>query len=272
MKTKTIIKAIQEGDVLGLNKLKPLDWDFDYEAFTKDYLNHDYYYAFGMYHEEQIIGTGNLFLKGKVAWLANIIISEKYRRKGLGFEMTKYLRDFAKAKACETQLLIATALGEPVYKKLGFESMTQYLCFDTERSYTYQAEDSIRKILDSDLEALSCLDQKVNNEDRSHLIRKFYKTGFASFNEENELLGFYLPDFARGLVLAVNEEVGIALLKLKHAEKGRRSLIPVENEAGIRFFKNNGFKEGQPCARMFYGKKNQWQPNMVFSYGGGYCG
>ena len=267
-----MIRPINNADILGLNELLPKEWSFDFEFFLTDYGKEDYFHAFVMVQDEKVIGTGNVFLKDKVGWLANIIIDKEFRGNGLGLEMTKFLVDFLTSKGCETQLLIATELGEPVYEKLGFKKQTEYRSFDTVTKYSVSRSSPMRKLEDSDLENLFKLDKEINGENREHFIEKYYKTGLGYFNANKELLGFFLPDFGRGLVLAKDKKVGIELIKFKHAKKGQKTLLPVENEEGVRFFENNGFKKGEKCSRMIFGKENSWSPEFIYSYGGGYCG
>lgn len=266
-----MIRELKISDISGLNILPPVDWKFDYEDFLKDFVGEDYFYAFVMIQEEKIIGTGNVFLKNKIGWLANIIVAENFRGQGLGYKMTKFLVDFLNNKGCETQLLIATELGEPVYKKIGFEKMIDYQCFDTKLEKDFNNTNSIRKLTELDLENLYKLDTEANGEDRTHLIDKFYKTGLGYFCD-SELLGFYLPDFGRGLVLSRDKQAGIDLLKLKHAKEGKRTLLPVENKEGIEFFEKNGFKKGYKCSKMILGENYKWNPQYIYSYGSGYCG
>jgi hypothetical protein len=186
--------------------------------------------------------------------------------------MTEFLVGFLKSKGCETQLLIATELGEPVYKKVGFKKVTDYQCFDTEIDTNFNYTNSIREIEYSDLENLYKLDKDANGEDRKHFIDKYYKTGLGYFNNEKELLGFYLPDFGRGLVISIDKKAGIELLRLKHSKKGARTLLPIGNQDGIDFLEKNGLKKGEKCSRMILGKINNWNPKYIYSYGSGYCG
>lgn len=267
-----MIRALQASDIPGLNKLKPVDWDFDFEAFTSKYFNDDFYYAFVLIKENSIVGTGNVFLKGKVAWLANIIIDEKHRGQGLGFEMTEFLVQFIKAKGGETQILIATKLGESVYKKVGFKKISEYKCFDIKLDAPTTTSESIRNLLPSDLEDVYSLDNEVNGEDRRHLLDKYYKTGLGYFDTGNKLLGIYLPDFAQGLILAKSDMVGLEFLKIKHSKIGQRTLIPIENKAGVGFLESFGDRVGTAASRMILGAENNWKPKFIYSYGGGYCG
>jgi len=267
-----MIRKLREIEITGLNKMPPLEWSFDLEAFLRDFIHEDYFFAFNKIQDNRIIGTGNVLVKDKTGWLANIIVDKNYRRKGLGFEMTKFLVDFLKEKGCETQLLIATELGEPVYNKIGFKKLTDYQSFDSVEESDVTACDSIRLLETSDLESIYKLDQETNGENRTHLIDKFYHNGVGYFSNEKELLGFYLPNFGRGLVLARDELAGIELLKIKHSKKGKRTLIPIENQRGIDFLENMKLEKGVKSSKMILGKENNWKPNFIYSYASGYCG
>ncbi|WP_299801312.1 GNAT family N-acetyltransferase [uncultured Maribacter sp.] len=267
-----MIKKIKKSDIKELNHLPPQEWQIDYETFLKEFIDEDFFHAFIQIQDNKIVGTGNILLKGKVGWLGNIIVDKNCRGKGLGYEMTKFLVDFLDKKGCETQLLIATELGESVYKKLGFKKLTEYQSFDSTVDNDFNLSDSIQKLELSDLKNVYKLDLETNMEDRAHLIDKFYNNGFGFFNDDNQLLGFYLPEFGRGLVISKNKQAGIELLKLKHSKKGKRTLLPIENQSGIQLLEEMGLNEGEKSARMVLGEVNKWVPNNIYSYGSGYCG
>jgi len=267
-----MIREVKKSEIEGLNNLPPADWKFDYETLLHEFINDDFFYAFIQIRDGKIVGTGNVFLKEKIGWLANIMVDKNYRGKGLGYEMTKFLVDFLANKKCETQLLIATDLGEAVYRKVGFRKLTEYQCFDSEVEVDYSYTSSIRELKKSDLDSVYNLDQDANGENRMHLIDKYYENGLGYFNSDNELLGFYLPEFGRGLVLCRDEQAGVELLKLKHSKKGKRTLLPIENQNGINLLENCGLKKGDKCSRMILGKENKWNPKYIYSYGSGYCG
>jgi len=267
-----MIRELKESEIKGLNNLPPADWEFDYETFVKNFFAEDFYHAFIIIQDERIVGTGNVIQKEKVGWLANIIVHEDYRGKGLGYKMTKFLVDFLNDKGCETQLLIATKLGEIVYKKVGFRKISEYQCFDSKVDKDFNYSNSFRELKNSDLESIYKLDSEANGENRTHLIDKFFRNGFGFFNNDNKLLGFFLPDFGQGLVLSRDNQAGIELLRLKHSKKGKRTLLPIENQDGINFLERIGLRKGEKSSRMILGKENKWNPKYIYSYGGGYCG
>lgn len=267
-----MIRPLRGSDIVGLNGLPPDDWRFDYEGFLRRFLLDKFFYAFVQEENGVVVGTGNVLLRGKVGWLANIIVAENNMGKGLGTEMTNYLVKFLREKGSKTQLLIATRSGESIYKKQGFTKISAYQSFDTITAYHFTKNKSIRLISKLDLQELHKLDFDANGEDRSHLINRFYDNGFGYFSSEGKLLGAYLPDFGRGLVLSRSQEAGRELLKLKHSESGRRTLVPIENQSAIKYLESIALKKGEQSSRMILGKGVAWNPKFIYSYGSGYCG
>ena len=267
-----MIRKLKKTDIEGLNKLPPIDWNFDYELFLDDFLRDDFFHAFVLIQHEKIVGTGNVLIKNNIGWLANIIVNGEYRGKGLGYKMTKFLVEFLEDNHCETKLLIATELGKPVYQKLGFREVTEYLCFDSVADTKYTVPNAVRELTNSDLESVYKLDREANGENRKHLIDKFYNHGLGYFSDNDELLGCFLPNFGRGLILSRHSQAGIELLRIKHSKKGKRTLLPVENQNAIDALIMSGFKRGNKCSKMILGKENTWNPEYIYSYGSGYCG
>jgi len=267
-----MIRILKSNDISGLNRLPPQEWHFDYEDFLYDFINEDFFHAFVMIQGNEIVGTGNALLKNNMAWLANILVDEKFRGQGFGSQMTQFLVDFLASKGATTQLLIATELGEPIYRKIGFQKVTTYHCFDTMEAYEYQFPKAIRPITAADYSNIIELDRHINGESRAHLLRKFMRGGWGYYQSENQIIGCYLPHFGRGLVIATDKKAGLELLALKHAQKGQRTLLPIENQAGIDFLTAKGFTTGYHCSRMVLGEKPTWQPTHIYSYGSGYCG
>ena len=267
-----MIRPIKPFDIPGLNRLSPPEWNMDYEAFLRGFLNDPFFHGFISVKDGKPVSTGNVLIKDGVGWLANIIVDKDYRNQGLGYQMTLFLLDILDQHQCTTKLLLATELGAYVYKKLGFIKTTDYRGFTSLTDQPLKIPNGVRKLLDSDLSKVHQLDLTINGENRIHLLSRFYQDGFGYFNTKNELVGCYLPNFGRGLVLSNDSKIGIELLKIKHAKKGQKTLIPLENKVGIDFFVNGNFEEDVTTARMVLGKENDWKPTSIYSYASGYCG
>lgn len=267
-----MILPLDESHIDGLNALPPLDWDFDYEAFLRDFRQESYFHAFCHVLDGNVVSTGNIFTNDQAAWLANILVDQQYRRKGIGRDITQHLVDFIKAKGVKTQILIAAVLGASVYKKIGFRTVSEYMCFESTVDRAYTPPSNIRQLNDNELTSLLRLDLLTNGEDRIDLIQRYYKEGYGYFTDDHQLLGAYLPRFSRGLVIAKNPVAGRELLTLKHAKKGGRSLLPAQNHIGIEKLESLNLAKGTNLTRMIYGEDINWNPEFIYSYGSGYCG
>lgn len=267
-----MIRALTAADIPGLNQLPPADWKADYESFLKGYFQEDFFKAFVLIHEGRIVGTGNAFIKNQLGWLANIIVLEEYRGRGLGYQMTQHLIDYIREQGCTTQLLIATSFGEPVYRKAGFQKITTYQRFDSEHALDLEPSPFVRPLTARDWDQVYALDELANGEPRRHLLKKHHGTGLGYFHSNGALLGFYLPDFGRGLVLAKDEAAGTALIQVKHAQKGTRTYLPIDNQTGVTALEKLGIKKGGTSCKMVLGECNSWNPQYIYSYGSGYCG
>lgn len=74
-----------------------------------------------------VLETGGM---AGVYWVGTLA---QHRRKGLGAAMTAHAVHAARARGCRTACLQASAMGHPVYLRLGFADRHTYLCFDHPR-------------------------------------------------------------------------------------------------------------------------------------------
>lgn len=78
------------------------------------------------------IGVGTTIRHEDTAWLACIIVHPDHRNKGLGKLITEHLINSLDRNLYQSIYLIATELGYPVYKKLGFELEKEYVHLKSE--------------------------------------------------------------------------------------------------------------------------------------------
>jgi GNAT superfamily N-acetyltransferase len=265
------IRHLQSDDIPLVKDLPPEDWQFNYRQFLQLHFGQPYFYAVVYIISGKIVGTGNAIINGSIGWLANIIVSEKYRNQGIGTTITRHLMEYLAAKNCSTQLLIATDSGEPIYQKLGFIKHSTYRFFRSETPLQAPDDPHLLKLKKSNLPEILKMDRKILGDDRAYLITRCYKDGWI-YKENNKIIGYYLPNMGRGAVVAREKDVGLLLLQLKHSERNRRTAIPKENQAAINYLLNNSFDYFNNCARMSIGEEIAWQPDCIFSYSHGYCG
>jgi GNAT superfamily N-acetyltransferase len=261
------IKNIIQNDFAEISHLQPEGWS-NILPYYNFYVNSNFCHAVKITQNNKILGVGAAIMHEHTAWLGHIIVHTDHRNKGLGKMITQSLIDFLYPKQIKTILLIATTLGEPVYRRLGFEKETEYINFKQEKNLTLLSEGMAfskayeKQILD--------LDQKVSGELRSRLLSPHLEHAKLII-ENNCVHGFYLPTLGEGCIIAESEEAGIKLLGIKHTAP-KKTAMPINNKAGCEFLLRNGFTEAFRGSRMWLGKKISSQPENNYSRIGGNLG
>lgn len=220
--------------------------------------------------EGKVVGIGTAIIHGYTAWLAHIIVSPNHRNAGIGSAITKALIDLCQRNSCRTLLLIATALGEPVYKKFGFEAETSYIFFDYGNSFTHQDSPQVFTFQKKYGEALFKLDRSVSGEDRKKLLYEHLDHALL-FVEKELLEGFYVPTLGEGLIISDSPAAGLALMKLR-ATSTKKFCVPMLNENALNFLSQHGFSEYRRASRMILGEKVKWDGSKIYSRIGGNLG
>lgn len=118
--------SFTKDDLQKIPSMQPEDWSDIGPSWQFD-CDSDFCFPVKAMMGNEMVGIGNAIIYGNTAWLAHIIVHKQYRNNGIGSAVTKALIDLVCKTSCDTILLIATALGEPVYKKLGFDIQTKYV-------------------------------------------------------------------------------------------------------------------------------------------------
>lgn len=219
-----------------------------------------------------IVGLGCAIHQGATGWLAHIIVAADARRRGLGTLITQSLMDTLRDWNCPTQLLIATADGEPLYRNLGFEVTGHYLFMTGPRTRPESWNRVlIRKGQASDLPSILELDHQATGEDRRQMLCSSPTTGWIA-EQEGTVTGFCLPDLGEGPVIATDADSGKALLHSKHATSVIKAVFPESNVAARHFFEASGFRVERKAARMVFGGSDPVRPSMIFARIGGHVG
>jgi len=267
--TRPEIERFTSHDLPAVAGLQPDGWP-DIFPSIEYYCKSDFCFPLKASLEGKIVGIGTAIIHGYTAWLAHIIVSPNHRNAGIGSVITKALIDLCQKHSCGTLLLIATALGEPVYKKFGFEVETKYLFFDHGISPTGEASPEIFGFQKRHEEALFELDRFVSGEDRKKLLRE-HLNNTVVFVEKNLLKGFYMPTLGDGLIIAESPAAGLALMKLR-ATSTKKFCVPMLNENALNFLSQHGFIEYRQASRMILGEKMIWYGSKVYSRIGGNLG
>ncbi|MBK9105678.1 MAG: GNAT family N-acetyltransferase [Saprospiraceae bacterium] len=261
---------LTHADVNLITELLPPGWDTALPSISF-YTTSDFCFPMKLTVGNIIVGTGTAIIHNDVAWLAHIIVHPDHRNQGIGQAITKALIEIANTKCCTTIYLLATELGEPVYKKVGFETEAEYLFFKSERPV--QSADQDEHILpysNDYLDQIAILDQQVSGEDRMFHLKEHLTDGFV-FVIDDHLEGYYLPTLGDGLIIAATTAAGLSLMKFRLATKDF-AVFPADNKSAEALLRQYPFTEVRRQKRMRLGINRHWEPSMIYNRIGGNLG
>ncbi len=257
-------------DLIHVSTLQPEGW-YDIQPIHAFYTSVDFCFPLKLVIDGRMAGIGTGIVHGDVAWLGHIIVHPDFRNRGLGGIITKALVENMHAMHCKTIYLIATELGEPVYKKLGFETETEYVFFkDLRKNIDWSASPEVVPYNPSHKDQIAAIDKMVSSEDRMFHLERFLATGFVHVTE-NLVDGFYLPDFGDGLILATRLNAGLDLMRLRLAAKDNAS-FPIDNISALNFMQENNFVEFRKAKRMRLGEERKINLQFIYNRIGGNIG
>ena len=259
------ILPFQAANLNELSSLQPPDWPDLKLSFQYYLLNISFCSPIKIAVNNQLIGVGTTILHNDVAWLAHIVVHPDFRNQGIGRIITTTLIESLKKYSCKTISLVATDLSKPVYEKIGFEIVGEYVFLkNDEQERGLEISDNIKKTEQKFFNSVLQLDSNVSGEDRSNQLIQYLSNSFI-YCEKNNVEGFYLPELGDGLIIAENLAAGIELMKLRNKTHNIASLSN-ENEMALKFLKKNKFKEFRTAKRMSMGTGINWEPKMIYLF------
>jgi ribosomal protein S18 acetylase RimI-like enzyme len=212
------------------------------------------------------VAAGAVF--GGTGWIGGVAVVPAHRRIGLGGALTEAIVEFLEGRGLATVLLHATALGRPVYERLGFVPETPYRTLSGPTLPRGPREAPVRAGQAADLEAVLALDLAATGEDRRRLLTALWPTGGLVATTDGRPLGYHLPSPWRtgGATIAADPGTGLALLDAVRAAAGDEVAIsvPTGNTAAVEALEAAGFSEVYRTIRMYRGPRVPWDPAALF--------
>jgi len=258
-------------DIPGIRRLQPKGWN-DITLNFMEYCLQPICMPVKVIDQNTIVGLGTAILHERSAWLAHIIVDESYRGRGIGNQIVTYLVDLATKNGSLSINLIATDLGVPVYKKVGFTTVTCYQSLKRTGEWSDNFSGSHLKVaMPVHYKQILALDQEITGENRRKLIEG-HLTRAVIFEKNKSVEGYYFSQLGQGPIYAATDSAGLALMGLKYSTVDT-AVLPLDNTIGIDFLIKNGFERQDTTAiRMAYGEEIYWKPHHVFSRIGGNYG
>jgi GNAT superfamily N-acetyltransferase len=256
-------ETIVSTDIAQLVKLQPEGWRDIIPKF-EDYLNQKFCFPIKLIENQEIIAIGSVIVHQDVAWLGHIIVHPNHRKKGYGKLMTQQLIETAKAENCTSIQLIATDLGAPVYKSIGFITDTEYLFFKDVNIPAHQvANPHISSYNAIYKDQMLALDSLVSGENRACELENHLAPSYL-YVIDGSLAGYYLPTFGEGLIIAIHPTVGKELTEF-HLQTKTTVVIPKENIAAQAFLQEHQYQPYASAKRMYIGREIAVKFECIFN-------
>ena len=264
------VQPLNAEDLNFVRELQPPDWS-NIVPIHEYYLNSKFCYPVKIIIDKKIVGIGTTVIHHDAAWLAHIIVNPEYRNHGIGRFITAKLIEIAGSNNKETIYLLATELGAPVYKKLGFETEIEYAFYNGGSIDSgWESHPNIQPYTSQYKNQVFALDTLSTGENRAIRLEEHIENSLLYINN-NKVEGFYMPGFGEGLIIACTTISGISLMKLRLI-KNSLAVLPRNNKPAVDFLLQNGFKEFRKAERMRLGKPRSWQPGNFYNRVSGQIG
>jgi len=124
--------------------------------------------------DEHAVGTTTTCVLGQVAWIAMVLVDVNSRGKGVGTALLKHSIGYLKQRKVETIRLDATALGQPIYEKLGFVSEYELARFEGIAPRAAPVA-SVTKAAPNVFAAIIDFDTRTTGRDRGRMLHRLFE-------------------------------------------------------------------------------------------------
>lgn len=220
-------------------------------------------------------GTATTFVYSpELAWIGMVLVHPEQRRRGIGNALLLRCVGYLQGRGVRCIKLDATALGQPVYERLGFQS--EWSLTRWERSGPPETFPSdgwsvrLRHWREGDAGDVDRLDTAVFGVSRKRLLRELAKQSCAAQvveSEAGEPLGYGLMRagaraYYLGPIVARTSEVPFPLIEALLTRCGAAAEtkvfwdIPDQNLAAVAWARAHGFTPQRSLTRMYLGQNS----------------
>jgi predicted N-acetyltransferase YhbS len=274
MTTLALLRPMTEADVNpATDLLRRGQWG-ERDAFFRYAIRQPFVRPVLAERDGQIVGTGVASAHGAVGWIGTIFVAESERGQGLGRALTEATMADLRDLGCETQVLVATDLGRPIYERLGFATRTFYRTFELEGRISADGEtpdDGIRRFSAADLDDAAALDAQATGEERRGVLAAMtdVEGGLVLRSPGGMLEGFVLrAPWGGGATVAASLAAALRLLDARRLRAGPDRLVrvgtPLENAAGMKALEAAGWRPTWTARRMELGPLVPWRPDCLW--------
>ena len=228
--------------------------------------------------EGRPVGTVAAFAFGSIGWIAMVLVDKPARHRGIGTRLVEDALDYLDARGVRTVRLDATALGRPIYERLGFVAEYELVRMQGVAA-SPDSDSNVHALLPERLADVLELDRKVSATKRARLLESLHREApdaMRIFVADQDILGYMtIRRGARatqiGPGVALTEEAGRALIEdalSRCREKPIFVDVPVENIAAVTCVESHGLVVQRPFIRMRRGDPVDDDPTRLWASSG----
>ncbi len=205
----------------------------------------------------RIVGTGScIAYAGGTGWIGLITVLPEFRGKGLGRALTEWGIGALREKVTKTVVLAASAMGRPIYEKLGFEVVGEYLTM-AGHGLTHPPRDArLRPMFSHDWPEIEALDLSATGEQRGELLKSM-PTGYVLVGNDGRFTGFHIAaPWGGGGSVAADPEAGRIMIDLARSLRGEQAMrlfVPAANTEAVSYLAASGFEVAKRTTHMVLG-------------------
>ncbi|HET9034608.1 MAG TPA: GNAT family N-acetyltransferase [Myxococcaceae bacterium] len=207
-----------------------------------------------------LVALGGAVRFGTLAWLGLMVVEPGHQRAGLGRTVARAAIDWAQDRGCTTIRLIATPVGTPLYRQLGFvpDGESQELTGVPRLLPPRTGRPAVHPWRARDTEEVAHFDAPAFGTERSRLLaayaREFSGSAWVSRDDSEAVNGFLVvQEESIGPWCATDEQVAGHLLDVALTGVTRPLKAGVIDDVGARLLTARGLARVRPLPRMRLG-------------------
>ena len=256
------IRLMTAGDLLqGLRLSQQAGWNQTATDWLR-FLNLQPDGCFVAEWDHTLVGTTVTTLFDSVAWIAMVLVEKSMRQRGIGLALLTHALDYLDRRLIATIRLDATALGQPLYQRLGFEEQFALARYEGALPPA-PASRGVEEAPQEEWEKLAALDEMVTGTDRRNLLFRLFaeqpRTLYVR-GDKHRAAGFLASRPGTlavhlGPCMAVPEAGPLLFAEAWHRWAGQRVFldVPVANQEATRWAEAAGLTVQRSFTRMCRG-------------------
>jgi len=223
----------------------------------------------------QPVGTTCTTRFDTIAWISMVLVDAAFRGRGIGTQLMRHAIAWLDQCGVRTVRLDATALGRPVYEKLGFSAEYEVARWEG-MAVGGEMGRGITLAIDSHLEAISALDCQVTGTPRGRLLTRLFAERPQAMRvavTQGSITGFSgvrLGGRARqvGPVVALDASSGSGLLDAAISDHQGQTVfldVPLPNRPAMQWAEARRLRIQRQFLRMVRGRPVADRPEQIWA-------